>query len=112
MLTFAFTVLVLLLAALVGVFAYRYAIAKERSIWRQKRRVMQARINQLAKQLETNTAKQNDFDKRFTELEITARKDLGLQATPKDMFSAMEQRHAKKLSTVIGIGGDPIDKAA
>jgi len=112
MLAFAFTVLVLLLAAFVGVFAYRYAIAKERGIWRQKRRVMQTRINVLAKQVEGMTAKQNEFNKRFTELEIAARKDLGLPAVQKDMFSAMEQRHAKKLNTVIGINGDPIDNAA
>jgi len=112
MLTFAFIVLVLTLAACVAVFWFRYEIARERGIRRQNRRAAQKQIKALTEEIAGLKAAHADFEERFSILEVQARKDLGIPAKQIDMFSQMEKRKAEKLTEVVSVGGIPLGNAA
>lgn len=112
MLTFAFTVLVLILAAGAAFFWLRYEMARERGIRRQSRRAEQKKIKALTAEIVELKAAQKDFDARFSILEVQARKDLGIPAKQVDMFSQMEKRKAEKLTEVVSVGGMPLGNAA
>lgn len=104
MLIFAYTVLVLALAAGLAVYAFRYHSLKATILWKARNERIRESQASIAQQVAAMAAK-------LTEIEHKTRNTPGAISAPVNPFTKSEQRHAAALKTVVDVNGQPVRTA-